>query len=367
MTIAESTITFTDARRHARTAQLMLQQDSPRAFALIAHGFPGGEPGRVIAEGLAAAGISTLRFDCGSGDDDAVGDLMAASAYLRERHAAPTLLVGHAEGGTASLGAARRIPEVRAVVTIGAPAPQEPPKFEAALLILQASSDEEVGMEEARKVYLAARQPKSFISLDEADHLLGRPGDADYVAGLIAAWAPRYAVDAAVVQAERATLAQRPAEGSVEVHETGNGRFQQHVRAGSHVLTADEPRPMGEDTGPSPYDLLLASLGTCTSMTVRMYAERKQWPLDQVAVALRHSRIHAEDCENCETQDGKVDRIVRTIRLDGDLDDAQRARLLEIADKCPVHRTLHSETIIETRRAIPGRGDPTGVNSPTHE
>lgn len=139
-----------------------------------------------------------------------------------------------------------------------------------------------------------------------------------------------------------------PVEGQVVVTESGAGAYGQRITAGRHELTADEPEPAGVDTGPSPYDLLLASLGACTSMTVRMYAQRKRWPLRRVTVSLRHYRIHAEDCADCETRAGMVDRIDRVIHLDGDLDDEQRRKLLEIANKCPVHRTLRSEVSINT-------------------
>ena len=135
---------------------------------------------------------------------------------------------------------------------------------------------------------------------------------------------------------------------AVVVTETGDGTLAQRVVAGPHVLSADEPSAAGDDTGPSPYDLLLAALGACTSMTVRMYADRRRWPLRSATVTLRHDRIHAEDCENCETGAGLLDRITREVRLEGDLDDAQRAKLMDIADKCPVHRTLHSEVVVDT-------------------
>jgi uncharacterized OsmC-like protein len=142
-------------------------------------------------------------------------------------------------------------------------------------------------------------------------------------------------------------------EGRVTVTESGTGTYGQRITAGHHVIAADEPAPAGADTGPTPYDLLLAGLGACTSMTVRMYADRKNWPLEGVTVSLRHERVHAKDCEDCESGSGMVDRIERTVRLDGDLDDEQRAKLLDIAEKCPVHRTLTSETIISTTAESP--------------
>ncbi|MDT5094289.1 MAG: putative redox protein [Mycobacterium sp.] len=137
-------------------------------------------------------------------------------------------------------------------------------------------------------------------------------------------------------------------EGLVTVTEAGSGTYTQQITAGRHQLVADEPRPIGDDAGPTPYDLLLAGLGACTSMTVRMYAERRGWLLERVRVTLRHSRIHAEDCAHCETAKGWIDHIDRDIELTGDLDDTQRQRLLQIAERCPVHQTLNSEIDIAT-------------------
>jgi putative redox protein len=144
-------------------------------------------------------------------------------------------------------------------------------------------------------------------------------------------------------------------EGTVTVTEAGSGTYTQQITAGHHRLVADEPRPIGDeprpigdDVGPTPYDLLLAALGACTSMTVRMYAERKGWPLERVRVTLRHSRIHAEDCADCETTKGWISHIDRDIELSGDLDDDQRQRLLQIAERCPVHQTLTSEIHVTT-------------------
>ncbi|MDT4997970.1 MAG: putative redox protein [Mycobacterium sp.] len=137
-------------------------------------------------------------------------------------------------------------------------------------------------------------------------------------------------------------------EGTVTVAEAGSGTYTQEITAGHHRLVADEPGPVGDDAGPTPYDLLLAALGSCTSMTVRMYAERKAWPLERVRVTLRHSRIHAEDCVECETTKGLISHIDRDIELVGELDDTQRQRLMQIADRCPVHQTLTSEINITT-------------------
>ena len=204
-----------------------------------------------------------------------------------------------------------------------------------------------VDIDNASAIFLAAKHPKSFVSLDDADHLLTRRADAHYVGAVLAAWASRYlpahAADARSVDGPRDT---------VLVGETRAGKFQQEIAIGPHRLLADEPTSVGgEDSGPSPYDLLTAALGACTAMTVRLYADQKKLPLERVRVNLRHGKIHASDCSECETREGRIDRIERVIELEGPLDDAMRAKLLEIANKCPVHRTLRGEVSIPTRLA----------------
>jgi len=212
-----------------------------------------------------------------------------------------------------------------------------------ALLLFHAPTDQIVGIDNASRIFTAAKHPKSFLSLADADHLLSRRSDAAYVANIIRAWAERY-LDGQQGAAEAVHDAK-----AVVVRETGQGRFQQEITVGRHGFLADEPVEVGGlDSGPGPYDLLLAGLGACTAMTLRLYAERKALPLEGVTVELRHSRIHAVDCENCETKEGMLDRIDRAITMRGTLDAEQRRRLLEIADKCPVHRTLTSEIDIRT-------------------
>jgi putative redox protein len=209
--------------------------------------------------------------------------------------------------------------------------------------VFHAPRDATVGIDNASAIFLAAKHPKSFVSLDDADHLLSRKSDAIYVAEVLAAWAGRYLGAAA----EAAEL--RAAAGEVIVEETGEGTFTQRIAAGRHQLRADEPESVGGlDSGPGPYDFLLAALGACTSMTLRLYADRKGLPLERTRVTLTHDKIHAADCADCETKEGKIDRIERRIQMTGDLTAEQRKRLLEIADKCPVHRTLHSEIVIAT-------------------
>ena len=374
------------------------------AYALFAHCFTCGKDLRAaksIAERLTAAGIAVLRFDfTGLGSSDGefanttfssnVADLVAAADQLRRTHRAPAILIGHSLGGAAVLAAAGDIPEARAVVTIAAPADphhvtglfkdsleeirargelevtlagrpfrvrrgflddvaeqrllDRVARLRKALLIFHAPTDQIVGIENASQIFGAAKHPKSFVSLADSDHLLGRRSDAVYVANVIAAWTERY-LDAVPAEAETGPR-------SVTVGETRQGRFQQEITVGPHHLIADEPVKLGGlDSGPNPYDLVLAGLGACTAMTLRLYAERKALPLERVWVTLSHEKIHAADCENCETREGMIDRIDRAITIEGELDAEARKRLLEIADKCPVHRTLTSEIDIRTVEA----------------
>jgi uncharacterized OsmC-like protein/alpha/beta superfamily hydrolase len=395
----------------------------PVAYALFAHCFTCGKDnlaaGR-IAQALVARGIAVLRFDftgigasegefANAGFSANVADLIAAADHLRRTYRAPELLIGHSLGGAAVLAAAAEVPEARAVVTIAAPAdpahaiglfrdriPEIDASGEAevvlagrsfrirreflddlagqrlldrvarlhkALLVFHAPGDETVGVDNASRIFAAAKHPKSFISLDDADHLLSRKVDAVYIGHVIAAWAERYLDEApsaaapsvtapSVAPSVVATAVAAPGDGTVVVTENGRGTFGQDIAIGRHRLVADEPVATGGlDAGPDPYGLLLAALGACTAMTLRLYAARKAVPLRRVSVALKHGKIYAADCETCETREGMIDRIERTITLDGDLDDATRARLLEIADKCPVHRTLTSEVSIKTTLA----------------
>jgi len=383
-------------------ARLDTPSGPPRAYALFAHCFTCSKESLAasrISQALTTAGFAVLRFDFtglgGSSGDFAntnfssnVADLVAAADWLREAHAAPQLLIGHSLGGAAVLAAAHRIPEALAVATIAAPfepahighllapaAADLAAKGEAeidlagrrfrikqqllddlaqtsnaaaigslhkALLVFHSPRDTLVSIDNAAQIFLAAKHPKSFVSLDDADHLITRKADAEYIAEVLAAWAARY-VDAPAT-------ASTPAAGEVVVAETREGKFIQAITVGPHRLRADEPVAAGgDDTAPSPYDLLLAALGSCTAMTVRLYADLKKLPLERVRVRLRHAKVHAQDCAECETKEGKIDRIERDITLEGTLDDAQRARLMEIADKCPVHRTLHSEVSVVSK------------------
>jgi uncharacterized OsmC-like protein/alpha-beta hydrolase superfamily lysophospholipase len=399
---------FPNAKGEKLAAVLDLPDGTPRAYALFAHCFTCGKnvvAAKRIADALTALGIAVLRYDfTGIGSSEGefsnttfssnVGDLVAAADHLRKMRQAPALLIGHSLGGAAVLAAAASVAEARAVVTIAAPFDPAhvthlfKDKLDAigtegevevalagrpfrirreflddvaqhkltehigglhkALLIFHAPTDDTVGVENAAQIFTAAKHPKSFISLAGADHLLTKRSDAVYVANVLAAWAERYLDAGPTVVAGEAQPRQ------VVVTETGVGKFQQSVVIGPHRLTADEPVAAGGlDSGPGPYDLLLSALGACTSMTMRLYADHKKLPLDRVSVSLTHAKIHAQDCEECETKEGKIDRIDRAITMTGSLSDEQRARLMEIADKCPVHRTLHSEINIRTKEQPP--------------
>ena len=394
---------FANAKGEKLAALIDLPLGKPVAFALFAHCFTCGKDNlaaKHIAERLAMCGIGVLRFDfTGLGMSEGefadtdfssnVDDLVAAGDHLRKTYGAPAILIGHSLGGAAALAAAHRIPDAHAVVTIAAPSDpahviglfkdhvdeiREQGQVEVqlagrpfrikreflddvaqqriedclanlrkALLVFHSPTDDIVGIENASHIFLGAKHPKSFVSLADADHLLSKKSDAVYVANVITAWAERYL--------------ERPVErsdeqiegGIVLVRETGGGKLQQEIMSGPHRFLADEPvKAGGLDSGPGPYDLLLASLGACTSMTLRLYADNKKLPLQRVSVRLTHNKIHAEDCLNCETKEGMIDRIDRNITLEGALSADERKRLMEIADKCPVHRTLESEIEIRT-------------------
>ncbi|MGX1170092.1 uncharacterized OsmC-like protein/fermentation-respiration switch protein FrsA (DUF1100 family) [Bradyrhizobium sp. USDA 372] len=397
---------FTGEGGHQLAAALELPDGEPAAFALFAHCFTCGKDtlaAKRISVALAARGIAVLRFDftgLGSSEGDFanstfssnVADLVRAADHLRGIRKAPSILIGHSLGGAAILAAAGQIPEARAVATIAAPSDpahvtglfrehlddiraqgevevslagrpfrikreflddiaeqalmKDATGLHKALLVMHSPVDDTVGIDNATKIFVAARHPKSFVSLDHADHLLTKPADALYAADVIVAWASRY-VDAAK-PAKAMDLPEEPRK--VVVQETRKSKFNQAIAVGPHHLVADEPLAAGgADAGPGPYDFLLAGLGACTSMTMRLYADRKSLPLDRVTVTLKHSKIYAKDCAECETREGMLDQIERDIAVDGALDAEQRKKLMEIADKCPVHRTLSSEIRIVTK------------------
>jgi putative redox protein len=349
-------MTTSQTGRDPRAGNLLLPAGPSRAFAIYAFRAPraaGRQPASALPAALAAAGIAVLTVDLGppppagtvpAGDRDAAVVRQAAGT-LRAGHGTPSLLIGHSAAGPPILAAAASVAGVRAVVTVGSPAPGSPARFRVPLLVLHAPRDPVVPAGEASGVFAAARHPKSFIALDGADHVVSEPHQARHVAALIAAWAEPYLP----------TPAPSPPPGppgSVVVADAGTGRYSQKITAGRHLLTADEPVSAGgAGAGPNPYELLLAALGACTSMTLRMYADRTGLPLHGTTVRLRHDRVHAKDCAQAAQTTGMLSRIRREIDLEGPLTDRDRQRLVEIADRCPVHRTLSSEIVFETTEA----------------
>ena len=387
---------------------LELPDTPPLATALIAHCFTCGKDSVAasrIARSLVKLGYAVLRFDftgLGSSDGDFantnfssnVQDLVAAASVMRSRDMAPSILIGHSLGGTAVLNAASEIPETVGVVTIGSPADAQHvakqftcdvdkinqqgeaevslagraftikkqflddisatsteviQKMKKPLLILHSPLDRTVAIAEAERIYKAANHPKSFVSLDKANHLLTDKNDAEYVAGLVSSWAGRFLESDAPANESKAAK-QAVQKGEVSVVERDH-KFLLDVSTDSHQWRADEPTTVGgSNAGPDPYEHLLASVGTCTAMTVRMYAERKKWPLQDVKITLRHSREYHKDCIDCEEKPTQLDVLERDIELIGNLDDAQRDRLMEIADKCPVHNTLTGNLSIRTNK-----------------
>ncbi len=397
-------LTFENARGERLAASLDLPvSGTPRAYALFAHCFTCGKDLKAlrhISRALTARCIAVLRFDfTGLGASEGefaattfssnVDDLVAAARYLETEYAAPQILVGHSLGGTAVLAAAGQLPSVRAVATIGAPCDaahvihhfeEHRAKIEKdgeaevnlggrpfcirqtllddlagqrmhdaihridrALLVFHSPVDATVAIDNAAQIYQSALHPKSFVSLDDADHLVSREADAEYIGTVTAAWASKY-VDALGPKWREETTG----EERVLVRIGAQG-FVSDIDAGGHPLVADEPVELGGcDQGPSPYQLLNAALGACTAMTLRLYAERKKLPLSGVLVRLEHAKVHARDCEDCPQENARIDVIEREITLEGDLDAEQRQRLLEIADRCPVHRTLHESVVVRS-------------------
>lgn len=385
-------------------ARLDLPSGKPAAYALFAHCFTCSKDipaARRIAQRLASLGIAVLRFDfTGLGHSNGefsntsfssnIEDILLAVDYLRKNYQAPQLLIGHSLGGAAILAAAEQVTEAKAVISIGAPSdPQHVAHnfshhiadietdghaqvnlggreftikqqflddianvslqekvgaLKKALLVLHAPLDETVSIDNAANIFQMAKHPKSFITLDDADHLLTKTKDAEYASDVIAAWAQRY------IEVDLLPKLMNAPEGVVRVSEADANNFIQDISAAGHHLVADEPISYGGDfLGPTPYQLVSAGLGACTSMTIRMYARRKKLPLEHVQVDVIHNKIHAKDCDSCEESSGKVDQFERKITLTGDLTELERERLLAIADRCPVHRSLESDINIITQ------------------
>lgn len=397
--------TFPGYNGDSLAARLDVPAGPIRATALFAHCFTCSKDllaARRIASELARTGIAVLRFDfTGLGSSKGefahsnfssnLEDLRIAANYLRDHHTAPSLLIGHSLGGAAMLAVAADIPEAKAVVTIGAPATadhvihnfgakldeieadgkaqvdlagrnftiekqfvddlravtlsERVASLRKPLLVLHSPIDNTVGIDNATDIFSAARHPKSFVSLDKADHLLSRGEDAAYAASVIAGWVNKYLPEDVPQAAESVE--------HIVVAETGEGKFQNTVLAGRHRLFADEPVSYGGlDSGPSPYDFLGAALGACTAMTLRMYLERKKLELGRISVQVSHKKIHSQDCAECddERKDSKtrVDRFERVIHVEGGIPQELEAKMLEIADKCPVHKTLEASSVVAT-------------------
>ena len=397
-------LTFENANGDKLAARLDLPIDEkPIAFAVFAHCFTCTKNFNAVVNidrALAREGIAVLRFDfTGLGESEGdfsetslssnVADLVAAAGYLESNFEAPRLLIGHSLGGAAVLQAASQIPSAAAVATISAPfdlseianfsgntkeeikargeaeinlagktftlkkkflddleqsrMEETIRNLKRALIIFHSPRDNIVGIDNAAKIFKAARHPKSFVTLHDADHLLSNRADSLYVGSVLAAWVRKY------ITVRQAEGPKRDLTDNRIVVRTGRKGFQTEIFANGHSLIADEPIAVGgADTGPTPYDYLVSALGACTSMTIRMYADRKQWPLESVVVRLKHRKIHAEDCQDCDSKTGIIDYIEREIDLVGPLGKEQRQRLLEIADKCPVHKTLHSDITVKS-------------------
>lgn len=397
-------VTFPSAGGESLSARLELPAGGrPVATALFAHCFTCTKNIKAavnISRAMAAERIAVLRFDfTGLGESEGdfadtnfssnVADVVAAGRFLESEMGGPSILVGHSLGGAAVLHAAHALDSVKAVATIGAPAdPAHVVKhmresleeieergeaevllagrpfrikrqflddlnevrmeeavrgLDRALILFHSPVDTTVDVDNASRLYAMAKHPKSFISLDTADHLVSDEKDSRYIGAVLAAWARKYVDldDGAAEDGEHSS--QRV------VSETGAHGYRTEIAARGHRLVADEPKGLGgEDTGPTPYDLLLAALGACTGITLRMYADRKGWPLDRIGVSLDHRKVHPRDCEDCEDDDVRLDQVERGIVLQGDLSAEQRERLMEIADRCPVHRTLEVGMRINT-------------------
>jgi len=395
-------ITFQNKEGQELVGRLEFPGDQhPHNYAIFAHCFTCNKnlvAVRNIGRALTAKGFAVLRFDfTGLGESEGdfedtnfsgnVEDLVAAADYLEENYASPTLLIGHSLGGAAVIFAASVINSVNAVATIGAPSnpkhvkhlfkssleeinqqgvakinlsgrdftikkqflddleskslPEAAKNLRKPMLIMHSPQDQTVGIKNAEEIYVAAHHPKSFVSLDGADHLLSNKKDSVYAGKVIAEWAQRYL--------EKPVSSQLKTEHQVVASLDADDGFTTQMKIGSHYLFADEPEDFGgNDYGPSPYELVSAGLSACTAMTIQMYAKRKGWDVQNVQVHTSYSKSHAQDCENCESDSAKIDTFNREINLTGNLDEKQVARILVIADKCPVHRTLHSETQVIT-------------------
>ena len=378
------------------------ETQTPHNFALFAHCFTCNKnlsAVKNISRALTSKGFGILRFDfTGLGESDGdfadtnfsgnVEDLVSAAKYLEAEHMAPTLIIGHSLGGAASIFAANEIDSIKAVATIGAPSnpkhvqhllhssideiknnglavvnlsgrdftikkqfiddletkslPEVAKNLRKALLVMHSPQDHTVGVKNAEEIYISAHHPKSFVSLDGADHLLSDKHDSSYAGDVIAGWAKRYVEvpDVKILKSKHQVAASLNKEDG----------FTTQMKVGNHHLIADEPVSFeGNDFGPSPYEYVSAGLSACTAMTIQMYVKRKGWDLKNVEVQTNYGKTHAEDCQVCDKTSVKIDTFHREIKLEGNLDEDQIKRILQIADKCPVHKTLHNETQVITK------------------
>ena len=375
----------------------------PHNFAIFAHCFTCNKnlaAVRNIGKALTSNGFGVLRFDfTGLGESEGdfgdtnfsgnVEDLIAAADYLNDNYSAPTLLIGHSLGGAAAIYAAAQVNSIKAVATIGAPSnpkhvqrllqssvdeikkngkaivnlsgrdftikkqflddlerntlSETVKNLRKPILIMHSPQDNTVGIKNAEEIYMAAHHPKSFISLDGADHLLMNKKDSIYAGEVISGWAKRYLN---ITDSEDLPKTKHQVIASLDFDDG----FTTAMKVGNHYMTADEPTSYGgNDFGPSPYELVSAGLSACTAMTLQMYTKRKGWHIDNVEVHTSYSKTHALDCGDCESANAKIDTFHREIKITGDFDDKQLERLLQIADKCPVHKTLHNETQVITK------------------
>ncbi|WP_300436362.1 bifunctional alpha/beta hydrolase/OsmC family protein [Christiangramia sp.] len=373
----------------------------PKNFVLFAHCFTCNKnfhaPSK-IGKSLASKGYGLLRFDfTGLGDSEGdfedtnfssnVEDLIAAAEFLKKEYVAPTMIVGHSLGGAAALFASKQIDSIKCIVTINAPSnlshvqkhfetsvdeieqagfanikiggrsfkikkqfikdlksnedASALKEIKKSLLIMHSPQDKIVSIKHAEDLYRAARHPKSFVSLDGSDHMLSTKEDSEYVGSVISAWAGKY------LKEPKAPELETDHEVMANLGETG---FTTQIIAGNHHFIADEPKKMGgSDLGPNPYELVSSGLAACTSMTIQMYARRKKWTVENVETHVSYSKKHATDCADCENKKAKIDNFEREISIKGDLDKKQLKRLMEIADKCPVHKTLSAQAQITSK------------------
>lgn len=377
----------------------------PIRYAIFAHCFTCSsslEAVRNISRALTNFGFGVVRFDfTGLGRSDGefseshfssnVSDLLDVHLYIKEMYMAPSLLVGHSLGGAACIVAASKLNDIKAIASIGAPSDIEYVKshlfshqleqvknlgeieiniggrpfkidkefvedfgktdllevtknLKKPLLIMHSPQDRIVKADHAHNLFVAAYHPKSFVSLDGADHLLTEKKDSVYTGNVIGAWVERYFPE------QENEMLSTEGEQLVAHLDLTKDNFTTQLQTNKHTFIADEPGSVGgDDFGPSPYEYLNASIATCTAMTLKLYAQRKKWDLKEVFVYISHARKHSDELMIDVEKPGYLDQISKRLKFVGDLDDKQKQRLKEIASKCPVHKTVASEVIFDTK------------------